>query len=187
MAGLRVIAGSAKGRRLRMVPGEGTRPIADRVKESLFNILGTDIVGATFLDLFAGTGGVGIEALSRGARRATFVEKDRLALETIKANLATTGLSGKADIVRTDVFAYLGNSPSAQFDFVYIAPPQYFELWSRTLQLIDAQPEWLAPDGWAIVQIHPAESKELELSHLQLVDERRYGSTLLIFYERPGT
>lgn len=186
MSGLRVIGGTAKGRKLKMVPGEGTRPVTDRVKESVFNILGTDIGDSRFLDLFAGTGGVGIEALSRGARRATFIEKDRRALETLRHNLTVTGLIDRADILRTDVLAFLGNTPTAHFDFIYIAPPQYVELWSKTLELIDAQPHWLNPDGWAIAQIHPMEARELRLKNLQLVDERRYGSTLLRFYERPG-
>lgn len=186
MSGLRVIGGTAKGRKLKMVPGEGTRPVMDRVKEALFNILGTDIVGSRFLDLFAGTGGVGIEALSRGARRATFVENDRRALETLRDNLTVTGLKDRADVLRTDVLALLRSTPTAPFDFIYIAPPQYVGLWSKALELIDARPGWLNPDGWAIAQIHPVEAKEVELKNLQLVDERRYGSTLLRFYERPG-
>ena len=86
---MRVISGSAKGRNLQSVPGDSTRPITDRVKEALFNIFGADIVDADFLDLFGGTGGVGIEALSRGAAHAVFVEKNRKAQETIKANLAS--------------------------------------------------------------------------------------------------
>ena len=87
MTGLRVIGGTAKGRKLLMVPGSGTRPISDRAKESLFNLLGSAVESAEVLDLFAGTGGVGIEALSRGASRATFVESDRHAINTIQANL----------------------------------------------------------------------------------------------------
>src|SRR5512143_2333273 len=96
-----------KGRNLQAVPGDSTRPITDRVKEALFNILGADIVDARFLDLFGGTGGVGIEALSRGAAQAVFVDKDRKAQETIKANLLQTKLSDRAAIVRGDAFTYL--------------------------------------------------------------------------------
>ena len=92
MRGPRVISGTAKGRRLRLVPGEGTRPITDRVKESLFNILGTDIQDAWLLDLFSGTGSVGIEALSRGAAGALLVDKDPRAVATIQENLRATGL-----------------------------------------------------------------------------------------------
>ena len=92
MAGsLRVIAGKARGRRLRSVPGDSTRPITDRAKEALFNLLAPELPGTHFLDLFAGTGAVGIEALSRGAAFARFVDHNRLAIETVRANLQTTG------------------------------------------------------------------------------------------------
>jgi 16S rRNA (guanine(966)-N(2))-methyltransferase RsmD len=180
---MRVISGTAKGRNLKSVPGEGTRPITDRVKESLFNILGADVRDARFLDLFAGTGGVGIEALSRGAKETVFVEQGRAALETIRANLALTQLAARARVVRADVFAFLAGTPDAPFDYVYIAPPQYKELWSQTLRAVDAHPAWLSEDSQVIVQIHPREFQELALEHLTLVDERKYGSTVLCFYE----
>jgi len=166
------------------VPGEGTRPISDRVKEALFDILAGDVVDADVLDLFAGTGSVGIEALSRGARRAVFIESDRDAIATIQANLRATGLAARAQVIRTDVFVYLANDPRQSFHIIYIAPPQYQGLWARTLQALDARPAWLAEDGVAIVQIYPKEFEPLALTHLQLVDQRRYGSTMLCFYER---
>ena len=90
-----------------MVPGESTRPIPDRVKESLFNILGPDVAGSRFLDLYAGTGSVGIEALSCGAAQAVFVEREPLAIETIRRNLEFTGLQTDAVVVAADVFAWL--------------------------------------------------------------------------------
>ena len=180
---MRVISGTAKGRTLKTVPGEGTRPITDRVKESLFNILGADIRDARFLDLFAGTGGVGIEALSRGAKEAVFVEQGRAALETIRANLALTRLAERARVVRADVFTFLSGTPATPFDYIYIAPPQYKSLWAQTLGAIDAKPAWLSEDSQVIVQIHPVEFQPLSLEHLALVDERKYGSTLLCFYE----
>jgi 16S rRNA (guanine966-N2)-methyltransferase len=101
---IRVISGVAKGRKLKMVPGDSTRPIMDRVKEALFNILGTGVVGCTFLDLFAGTGSVGIEALSRGADRVLLIDKDRMAIRTIRENLALTGLANRAETLRADAF-----------------------------------------------------------------------------------
>lgn len=179
---MRVISGSAKGRNLQSVPGDLTRPITDRVKESLFDIIGADIVDARFLDLFGGTGGVGIEALSRGAAHAIFVEKDRKALETIKANLILTRLIDRAEIVRGDAFVYLAGSPQP-FHYIYIAPPQYQRLWVDALLAIDRQPAWLADDGEIIVQIHPKEFEEITLTNFEIVDQRKYGSTLLIFYE----
>jgi 16S rRNA (guanine(966)-N(2))-methyltransferase RsmD len=186
MGSVRVIAGTAKGRRLKLVPGDGTRPIMDRVKESLFNIIGQGIVGATFLDLFGGTGSVGIEALSRGAESATLIDSSKAALQTIKANLDLAQLADRATVIRGDALAYLQTEPASGFDYVYIAPPQYAGLWIKALTLIDARPGWLNPDGWAIVQIDPKEYVEQALEHLTLVDERKYGSTLLCFYERPG-
>ena len=180
---MRVIAGSAKGRRLFSAPGEGTRPITDRVKEALFSILGADIEEATFLDLFAGTGSVGIEALSRGAARAVFIEKAHKALEVVRRNLELTGLKAQAEVVRSDAFHYLRHVPAeAQFDYIYVAPPQYQDLWAEALLALDEHPSLLAPDGLVIVQIHPKEYRPVPLFHLVLVRERTYGSTALYFY-----
>jgi 16S rRNA (guanine(966)-N(2))-methyltransferase RsmD len=179
---MRVIAGQAKGRRLKPVPGQGTRPITDRAKLSLFNILGTDVVGSYFLDLFAGTGGVGIEALSRGAEQAVFVEKGSAALRTIHANLAHTGLASRGQVMKADVFDYLARAPRP-FDYVYVAPPQYKGLWADTLRLLDQHPGWLHEDGWVIAQIHPREHEDLALQNLVQFDQRTYGSVLLCFYQ----
>ncbi len=179
---MRVISGSAKGRNLQAVPGDSTRPITDRVKEALFNIFGADIVDARFLDLFGGTGGVGIEALSRGAAQAVFIDKNRKAQETIKANLLLTKLSDRAEIVRGDAFTYLQGVPQA-FHYIYIAPPQYHHLWIDALKLIDEQPGWLSEDGEIIVQIHPKEYEDVPLANFEEIEQRKYGSTLLVFYE----
>jgi 16S rRNA (guanine966-N2)-methyltransferase len=186
LAGLRVIGGTVKGRKLLMVPGSGTRPISDRAKESLFNLLGSDIELAEVLDLFAGTGSVGIEALSRGASRATFVESDRQAVNTIQANLKAVGLSERGRVLRADVFIYLRNEPQQGFDYIHVAPPQYHNLWAETLAALDARPGWVNPDGVVVAQIDPREFQALSLDQLVLVDQRRYGNTMLCFYERPG-
>lgn len=183
MSGLRVIAGKARGRKLRSVPGDATRPITDRTKESLFNILGGDVQGSTWLDLFAGTGSVGIESLSRGAAFVRFVDLQRQAIETVRANLENTGLESGSEILRMDAFTLLERSPDRQFDYVYIAPPQYKGLWKRTILLLDDQPSWLSQDAWVIAQIHPIEYETLDLKHLSEFDQRKYGSTLLVFYE----
>jgi 16S rRNA (guanine966-N2)-methyltransferase len=191
MSALRIIGGTARGRKLKSVPGDTTRPITDRVKESLFDIIGADISeegGSTFLDLFGGTGSVGIEALSRGAIFTRFVEHDRLAVATIHHNLQYTGLIGRAEVLRMDAFAILSRTPDRQFDYVYIAPPQYKGLWMRALTMLDANPGWLSEDAWVIVQIHPIEygggGDSKVLNNLTEFDKRRYGSTLLVFYER---
>jgi 16S rRNA (guanine(966)-N(2))-methyltransferase RsmD len=187
MQGPRVISGTAKGRRLRLVPGEGTRPITDRVKESLFNILGADVRESWLLDLFSGTGSVGIEALSRGAAGALLVDKDPRAVATIQENLRATGLGDRAEVIRADAFELLQRMPRRPVDYVYIAPPQYHDLWARALSDLDAHTGWLNPDAWVIVQIDPKEARDLALRHLVEVQRRKYGSTLLVFYEFPGT
>lgn len=180
---MRVISGSAKGRRLRSVPGESTRPITDRVKEALFNIIGPDIQEAAVLDLFAGTGSVGIEALSRGAESALFIDLDRSAIKTIHENLERTGLSDKAQVVRGDALAILDGPPHMQFDYIYIAPPQYKGLWCKALKQVDDHLDWLSEDAWVIAQIHPREVEDQELNLLVEFDRRNYGSTLLIFFQ----
>lgn len=181
---MRVISGRAKGRRLKSVPGKGTRPITDRAKSALFSILGTDVIGCRFLDLFAGTGQVGIEALSRGAEEAVLVERAGLALRTIHYNLAHTKLEDGAQVVRADVFTFLTQT-AEPFDYVYIAPPQYQGLWVQALRALDAEPRWLAKDGWAIAQIHPTEYEPLALQHLSHFDQRTYGGVMLCFYAKP--
>ncbi len=181
-----MIAGAARGRRLRSVPGEATRPITDRVKEALFNIIGPDIKGASLLDLFAGTGSVGIEALSRGAARVVFVDVHTRAIETIRTNLDLTRLGEGAEVVRGDAFGYLADQSRPPFDYIFLAPPQYQGILARAIPVIDAHPRCLNPDGWVIAQLDPKESLELSLTSLVEFDRRRYGNTLLVFYELPG-
>ncbi|MFZ5917936.1 MAG: 16S rRNA (guanine(966)-N(2))-methyltransferase RsmD [Chloroflexota bacterium] len=183
---MRVIGGQAKGLRLRAVPGDRTRPITDRVKQALFDILGPEVVGARFLDLFAGTGSVGIEALSRGADWAVFVERHTAALRIIRQNLETTHLSHRAEVIGADVFAFLARPEGAgqPYDLVYVAPPQYQGLWADTLQALDARlSTWLAPDGLVVVQLFPKEYTPLVLESLMLTERRDYGSTTLCFFE----
>ncbi len=179
---IRVIAGSVKGRRLKMVPGLSTRPVMDRVKEACFSIIGRDIIDSAFLDLFAGTGSVGIEALSRGARSATFIDTDRKAIQTIQENLKLTGFTEQAVVRRLDALSLLRKAPGEAFDFIYIAPPQYKGMWLEALQALDDNPAWLAPEAKVIVQIDPSEQQQVSLRHLAAYDERRYGKTLLWFF-----
>jgi len=179
---IRVIAGTAKGRRLKLVPGDSTRPIMDRVKESLFNIIGRAIIDANFLDLFAGTGSVGIEALSRGPHHALLIDLEPRAIHTISDNLQVTGFSGQTTVRKIDAFTLLRQAADRAYDFIYIAPPQYKGLWSAALEALEANLGWLHPEGQVIVQIDPTENTPLTLHHLHLSDERRYGNTLLLFF-----
>ncbi len=180
---MRVIAGEARGRRLLSVPGTKTRPITDRAKEALFSILHGRVGGARVLDLFAGTGSVGIEALSRGAAWCDFVEMAPAAVKTIHANLERTGLADRARVLRRDVFPFLKGEPDMPYDVVYVAPPQYRGLWRRTLAALDERPQWVDKTGLIVVQIHPREEEELDLAHWEERDRRQYGSVLLLFYE----
>ena len=182
MSGIRVIGGTARGRKLHLVPGDSTRPITDRVKESLFNIIGPDIRGTTFLDLFAGTGSVGIEALSRGADFVRFVDLNRQAIQTIRRNLRQTQFKYQAEVLRLDAFTLLNGPPDRTFDYIYIAPPQYKGFWTRALLAVDSQSGWLSEDAWVIVQIDPQEYETMALQNLTEIDQRRYGNILLVFF-----
>ena len=192
---MRVVTGEAKGRKLKGPKTPGTRPIIDRVKQALFNILSYRVEDVRFLDLFAGTGSVGIEALSRGAASATFIELNSKMLNLVRENLGITGLADRAETLHTDAFKFLQAQASSrvptgstkrEYDIIYVAPPQYHEMAARALGLLDSSP-LVAERGLVIVQIHPKERTgvaAVPLTHLALTDERRYGSTLLMFYAR---
>jgi 16S rRNA (guanine966-N2)-methyltransferase len=179
---VRVIAGSAKGRPLRPPRTSATRPITDRAKESLFAILAPRLPDARFLDLFAGTGGVGIEALSRGCAHATFVERSRDALAGIRHNLDVTGLADRAEVAGRDVFAFLAGPP-ASYEVIFVAPPQWLGLWTRTVALLDREPGWLTAGALVVAQHDPAESTRLDLTHLAASDERTYGRVRFTFFQ----
>jgi len=184
MGMLRVIGGTAKGLRLKHVPGDTTRPITDKVKEALFNILGGEILDVRMLDLFGGTGAVGIEALSRGAKQVTFLDTSRLAVKTIRENLSTTHFTEKATVFQVDAFSWLASQTDPHFDLVYVAPPQYKGLWEKAMDLIDQNPQILSDDGQVIVQINPLEWVEKTYANLQVFDSRKYGDTFLVFFEK---
>lgn len=179
---LRVISGEAKGRKLKSVPGDKTRPITDRAKESLFDILAGAVVDSEWWDVFAGTGAVGIEALSRGAKFVRFSERERLAIDTIHWNLEHCRFDRRAEVRRGDAFALLAAPPDHRFDYIYIAPPQYKGMWSQALQQLDENPGWLSDEFEVIAQIAPREYAALDLVNLQEFDQRKYGTTLLVFY-----
>ena len=192
---MRVVTGAAKGRKLKGPKTPGTRPIIDRVKTALFDILSWRVEDARFLDLFAGTGGVGIEALSRGAAHATFIEMSLPIVKLIRENLQITELSPHAEVLHMDSFKFLQSyaqgahhaekTPVRTYDMIYVAPPQYQEMAARALGILDTS-SLLAEDGIIIVQIHPKERPgvtAVPLLRLVQTDERRYGSTLLMFYK----
>jgi 16S rRNA (guanine966-N2)-methyltransferase len=182
----RVIAGRARGRRL-AAPGERTRPLADRVKETLFAILEPQIPGAAFLDLFAGSGAAGIEALSRGAGKVVFVDRDRTACTVIEANLRSTGLAGPAAIVRrSEALAYLDGSASGDgpFDLVVLDPP-YGEagLLEAALERLGAS-GLVAPEGRVVAKRFRRADLPAAIGLLASDRERRFGETTLTFFRR---
>jgi 16S rRNA (guanine(966)-N(2))-methyltransferase RsmD len=181
---LRVISGSAKGRKLKSVPGDTTRPVMDRVKEALFNILADDVIDSNWWDLFGGTGAIGIEALSRGATFVRFSDLNRAPVETIKENLVHCGFTQQSEVRKGDALSMLNAQATTQFEYIYIAPPQYHELWIKALKLVDENIGWLTDDGTVIVQIDPVEYQKAELENLEEAEQRKYGSTLLLFYDR---
>lgn len=181
---LRVISGTAKGRKLKSAPGDTTRPVMDRVKEALFNILADDVIDSNWWDLFGGTGAIGIEALSRGASFVRFSDLNRAPIETIKENIEHCRFAKQAEIQRGDAFSLLAAQVDKKFEYIYIAPPQYKQMWSHALKLIDNNTEWLTEDGTVIAQIDPTEYEPVELKNLTEGEQRKYGSTMLIFYDR---
>lgn len=180
---MRVVAGSAKGKNLKSVPGSGTRPILDRVKTALFDILRPSIEGRQVLDLFAGSGSVGIEALSQGAAHCVFTDTAKTAIETIRANLENCDLSAQAEVRNQDAFTYLRNTKKV-FDLIYVAPPQYKGLWVEALHCMAERPALLSSIGMVIVQIDPREYEQLRLSAFLQSDLRRYGNTQLVFFQK---
>ncbi len=120
---MRVISGKAKSLRLKTIEGDSTRPTTDRIKETLFNIIGCEVIEANFLDLFAGSGGIGIEALSRGATSCVFVENNPKCVSVIKDNLKATRLEDGASIIRMDVISYIKGIKNTQYDIIFIDPP----------------------------------------------------------------
>lgn len=184
----RVIAGRAAGRRLAAPPGEGTRPLADRVKQTLFAILEPDLVDANVLDLFAGSGAAGIEALSRGAAGATFVERDGRASKTITDNLRTTGLAEAATVVSADVLTWLRRPATAagpSFDVVVIDPPYAeTELLAAVLADLGSEHAPLAPAARVVAKHFWRDRPPERIGLLASERERRFGETALTFYRR---
>jgi 16S rRNA (guanine966-N2)-methyltransferase len=184
----RVIAGTARGIRL-TAPGPGTRPLGDRVKQTLFAVLEPELPGASVLDLYAGSGAAGIEALSRGAKRVVFIEKDASAVRVIEENLSRTGLAGPgARVVRADALAWLEGqrAESERFDFAIVDPP-YAEtdLLERTLvRLGGLESHALAPGARVIAKHFWRNRPPGRIGLLASERERRFGETALTFFRR---
>lgn len=180
---MRIISGIAKGNKLKNVNIPSTRPIMDRVKESLFNILRNYLKDASFLDLFAGTGSIGIEALSQGCKEATFVENNPKAIEVIKYNLQKTNFTSKSKIIYQDVLTAIKifHQERQIFDIIFMGPPQFKNLLPKTLLRLEKHPLH-NPSTIIIGQAHPKE-RITEIPSFILQEKRKYGNTLLLFYK----
>jgi 16S rRNA (guanine966-N2)-methyltransferase len=180
--GLRIIGGELKGRKLYSVRGKTTRPTADRTRESIFNILSHRVTGTMVLDLFAGTGALGIEALSRGAESAVFVDNTRASLSVIRRNVESCALHERANIIRWNIEKNLNCLKAAKpgFDLVFIDPPYHRNLLKPTLFNLD-QSKSLKHGSCIVVEHDSLEPVPTDLLAFELTDQRRYGKTLVSF------
>jgi 16S rRNA (guanine(966)-N(2))-methyltransferase RsmD len=182
---MRVIAGEAKGRRLKAPKGRELRPTGDRVKEALFNILPHDLSGRKVLDLFAGTGNLSIEALSRGAEEAVLVDVSRDATHVIEENVRGLGLTERSRVLTAPVFKSVRmlSRREEKFDLIFLDPPYDKELVGETLKAIAAE-GLLAESGVVVAEHSVREKIEERYGALVLSDQRRYGDTMLSFFGR---
>jgi len=176
---VRVVAGVYGGRRLVAPPGDATRPTSDRVREALFSVLGPSVAGARVLDLYAGSGAIGIEALSRGAAAAVFVDRSPPAIKAIRANLAALGI--EADVHRSQAAAALRAAAARgeAYDLVFLDPP-YRHAAELGRELSEALPAVLAPGARVVSESDRRDPLALEL---HLTDERRYGDTVIRIHD----
>jgi len=179
---MRIISGASKGRKLATPKSETLRPTSDRVKESIFNILGEEVEGKLVLDLFAGTGNLGIEALSRGAKKAVFVERGRQALRLIQRNITQIGLKGRVEIIPRDANRAIGilKRKGEIFDLILMDPPYEKGLIKRTLLKLNSHPIYHT-DSILVIEHDRREPLPNILDGWNLVRERRLGDTMVSF------
>ena len=180
---MRIIGGAARSRRLVSPPGNATRPMTDRMRESLFSSIAASLGGAAVLDLYAGSGSLGLEALSRGAQSATFVEKDRAALSALRANLAAVDLGGV--IFTADVDRFLA-ACTDRYDVVFVDPPYAVPL-ASVLETITRLAPLVNDQGVVVVHRRHGEEWPASIAELMLVDERRFGGADLRRSEKEQT
>ncbi len=179
---MRIIAGTAGGRRLKTLPGLNTRPTADRVKEAIFSVLGTRVLAARALDLFAGSGALALEALSRGADHAVVVEKSTRAAAVIRENAKLTGLTSKVSLLTRDGLIVLRELEGQVFDLIFLDPPYRQGLAQASLEIL-AEGNYLASNGVIIVETSREEEMPVELGTITLRKQNRYGDTVIWYYQ----
>ena len=179
---MRIISGTSKGRKLVTPRSQSLRPTSDRVKESMFNILQDDIVGKVVLDLFAGTGNLGIEALSRGAKKTIFVEKGRQALRLIQRNLTQFGLEERSEILPKDANRAIGilKQKGESFDLILMDPPYQKGLIQKTLMKLNSH-QIYHKDSILVIEHNRREPLSTVMEGWNLIRQRRIGDTLISF------
>ncbi len=176
---VRIISGEFGGRKIEAPDTSRTHPMSERVRNALFNSLSDRIVGATVLDAFAGTGSVGIEALSRGARHTTFIERDRVAQKVLARNITSLGLDERVAVVRTSVGNWLDTASAKEFDIIFADPPYHDVQFSTVERLFG-----LLKIGGLMVLSHPGRGEIPTKTGVVVVDNRSYGNAYLTFYRR---
>ena len=184
---MRIISGKARGTKLYTLDSMNTRPTLDRVKESIFNIIQSEIEDAIVLDLFAGSGAIGLEMLSRGAQKAILCDKSKDAIEIIKKNIEKTHMNQKAEVYNLDFNSCLEKIKNQKFDLIYIDPPYNTDYIAQSLKKI-TELDIIKQEGKIILETDDEQRilKEIENIDVEIVDKRKYGRATIIFLNRKG-
>jgi 16S rRNA (guanine966-N2)-methyltransferase len=174
---VRIIAGQFGGRIIAAPPGNRTHPMSERIRNALFNSIGAEIEGAVVLDAFAGTGALGLEALSRGAEHATFIEKDRLAQKVLDENITTLNVDNHSKLVKAPVAGWVNTYDGPLFDIIFADPPYHDVQFSTVLSLMG-----LLKPGALMVLSHPGRDECPTGPRIVVVDNRSYGDATLVFF-----
>jgi 16S rRNA (guanine966-N2)-methyltransferase len=176
---VRVVAGLYGGRKIETPEGKKTHPMGERVKNAMFNTIGEEIKAAKVLDAFAGSGALGIEAISRGAAQATFVERDRVAQKVIENNIKLLGIDDQAKIIKSSVASWINTYEGDFFDFIFVDPPYHDLQLSTVSQLMG-----LLKPGALMVLSHPGRSESPTGASVVVVDNRSYGDAALTYFRK---
>lgn len=178
---MRIIAGSLGGRTISSPDGKRTHPMSERVRNAMFNSLGQEIVDSYVLDAFAGTGAIGIEAISRGAKFTTFIERDRLAQKVLTENLEKLGITEETKIIRAGVAAWVDTYDGQKFDLIFADPPYHDPQFSTVIKLLGL----LKPNGLMVLS-HTGRIESPTLPGVVVVDNRGYGDAALTYFRQEG-
>ena len=184
---MRIIGGKARGTKLYTLEGENTRPTLDRVKESLFNIIQKDVPNAIFLDLFAGSGAIGLEAVSRGANKSILCDKNRDAIKIIKKNIEKTRSREQVELYEADFKEVLKNKIKEKIDIVFIDPPYKTDFAYEAIKIL-ANSKNIKKESLMIIETDEEERilKQIENLEIEIIDKRKYGRAHLIFLKIRG-